>query len=186
MKNHVTGIVLAGGKSSRMGEEKGLVMYQGKPMIEHVITVLDSVCDFIIISSNSDYYNHLSNVIVNDSILDSGPGSGIAAALQKSTTEVNVIVPCDMPNLNANFINYLVPYLDEFDGVVPVFENKIEPLCAVLNKGCFSAVNDCLERGILKLSEIYKTININYVEIYGDEPGFNRDLFKNYNSPKDF
>ncbi|MCH7535256.1 MAG: molybdenum cofactor guanylyltransferase [Bacteroidetes bacterium] len=180
-----TGIILAGGKSLRMGEEKGLVNFEGKPMIEHAISFLEPLVSNIIISSNSDKYNYLSKLIVKDHILNCGPGAGIVAALNKSTTDVNIIVPCDMPHLNREFMEYILSKRGDFEAIVPVLKSEPEPLCVVMKKKCAISIKAELEKGVYKLSDIYRSLDVNYLEISGDEPGYKSNLFNNYNSSAD-
>ena len=169
-----------------MGEEKGLVLFEDKPMIEHVLLVLESVSLLAVVSSNSDSYNYLGRSIVKDEIIDQGPGAGLVESLKESNTKVNVIAPCDMPHLNVEFMQYMLSQLGSFQAVVPVHKSRIEPLCLVMKKECAPVIEKELRNGVNKLTEIYKSINVNYLKVTGDEPGYNTDLFKNYNSPTDF
>ncbi|NQY08954.1 MAG: molybdenum cofactor guanylyltransferase [Flavobacteriales bacterium] len=184
-RNICTGIVLAGGKSSRMGTEKGLVSFKGKAMIEHAISMLETITMNIIISSNSCKYNYLSKVIVEDKVLGVGPGAGIAAALNKSSSEINIVVPCDMPHLSQYFIEYMLSKWGSKKILVPVFNGRSEPLCAIINKDVAVKMEAILDEGIYKLTTIYDIIGVDYLEITGDEPGFSDVLFNNYNSPSD-
>ncbi len=82
-----TGIILAGGKSSRMGEDKGLVLLNGKPMIQYVIEALKGVVSDIIIISNNASYNKFGIPVYPDIIKDKGPVGGIFTGLHHSKTQ---------------------------------------------------------------------------------------------------
>ena len=103
-----TGIILAGGKSSRMGEDKGLVLLNGKPMIQYVIEALKEVVSDIIIISNNASYNKFRVPVYSDIIKDKGPVGGIYTGLYHSTTELNFCISCDVPMISSDFIFWLL------------------------------------------------------------------------------
>ena len=103
-----TGIILAGGKSSRMGEDKGLVLLNGKPMIQYVIEALKEVVSDIIIISNNASYNKFRIPVYADLIKDKGPVGGIYTGLYHSTTELNFCISCDVPMISSDFILWLL------------------------------------------------------------------------------
>ena len=92
-KKEITGIVLAGGKSSRMGQEKGLAEFDGKPMIAYALEALAPLCTEILISSNSNAYNHLGYRVVPDIIANSGPMGGIYSCMLQSQLEKKKSLP---------------------------------------------------------------------------------------------
>ena len=91
-KERITGIILAAGKSSRMGTEKGLLSFKSINFIENIINTIKPFCDEIIISSNSNHYDYLSFKIVDDNYNDKGPIAGLEACLSKSKTDKNLFV----------------------------------------------------------------------------------------------
>ncbi len=99
VKEEVTGIILSGGKSSRLGEEKGLALFNGKPLIQYAIDILKPVCDKIIISANNqlDEYAKFGFEIVEDQVKGIGPMAGLIAGLNKSVTRYNFVLSCDTP-----------------------------------------------------------------------------------------
>ena len=104
----ITGVILAGGKSSRMGTDKGLLELNGKPLIQYAIDTLKSIgLEIIIISNNSDY-EQFGFPVYPDIIPDKGPIGGVYTALSYSSTEKNLIVSCDTPFLSKKLLNYLI------------------------------------------------------------------------------
>src|SRR4051812_31899843 len=106
-ENEITGIILAGGKSSRMGYDKGLAVLNGSKMIDQVYASLKKVVDKVIIVSNTDSYNYLNVPVYQDLYKDKGPIGGIYTGLSHSTTEKNIIVACDMPFVTEAFLKQL-------------------------------------------------------------------------------
>ncbi len=98
--NNITGIILAGGRSSRMKSEKGLVKFRKKLLIEYPVNIFKEICSDIIISSNHNKFNFLDCKVYHDEIIDCGPIGGIYTCLKKSITDYNLIAACDMPFLN--------------------------------------------------------------------------------------
>ncbi len=92
-----TGIILAGGQSSRMGKEKGLMRWKGKTLIEHAIAILSPLCENIIISANNDHFDSFGYPVVGDLFPGCGPMGGIFSVLTKSETLNNLVIPSDTP-----------------------------------------------------------------------------------------
>ena len=101
---NITGVILAGGKSSRMGTDKGVLELNGKKIIEHIIYSIKPVVDEIIIISNSNNYDYLGFKVYSDIIKERGPLAGIHTALTHTTTERNLIVSCDIPFINSELL----------------------------------------------------------------------------------
>jgi molybdopterin-guanine dinucleotide biosynthesis protein A len=93
----ITGIVLAGGRSSRMGEDKSLMKLNGKALVEYSINALRPLCDKVIISSNIAAYDFTGCEVWPDELPDQAPIIGIYSCLKRSETELNVILSCDIP-----------------------------------------------------------------------------------------
>ena len=178
----ITGIVLAGGKSSRMGTEKGLVIFKGKPLIEYSLDVLKNSCDEIIISSNSESYDAFGYPVLKDEFPDSGPMGGIYTCLKASKNQVNIILSCDMPMVNTVFLNKLLAVADGFEVVVPWHEKKyFEPLCAVYRKKLLPVFEDFIQNKNFRIPDLFAAVNTNYLKI-GKEFGVDPLIFFNINT----
>ena len=90
----ITGIILAGGKSSRMGTDKGLLLLNGKPMVKYVIDVLSKVTSKIIIIANNDEYKQFGYKVYSDLIKDKGPVGGIYTAMNYTNSNTNICISC--------------------------------------------------------------------------------------------
>ena len=124
----IAGIILAGGKSTRMGEDKGLIFFNGKRLVEYSIDLLRNYCNRVIISSNNKAYREFGFPVVKDIISGIGPISGVTSALKNSPGEWNFILACDLPFLNGQLLDRLLNARGNSMGVVPVHHGLMEPL----------------------------------------------------------
>ena len=106
-KNNITGIILAGGKSSRMGSDKALLLYRGKAFLTHVINALIPLVDDIIIVSNDERHSQFNYRRISDTIIDAGPLAGIHAGLTDSNTENNLVLSCDVPLIQTSILEFI-------------------------------------------------------------------------------
>ncbi len=180
----ITGIVLAGGKSSRIGTEKGLVKFRNKPLIEYSLNVLKLVVDEILISSNSDSYNAFGYQVLKDEIPESGPMGGIYTGLKASKNEINIVISCDVPLVDTNFLNRLLTFSDDFAAVVPWHEKEFfEPLCAVYNKNLLPVFKEFIDNRNFRIPDFLKTVNTKFLKT-GKENGIDPFIFYNINTLK--
>lgn len=162
----ITGIILCGGKSSRMGMDKGMVIYKGKPMIEYVIDLLQPFCSEIIISANSDVYNQLGFQVVHDTYKEIGPLGGIISTLEVSNTKWNMVLSCDMPHLTAGLIHALISACQEnYECIVPNYNSKIEPLGSLYSTSCLSKLKESADNNKYKLQSIIRGLNTSFVNV---------------------
>jgi len=146
---NITGIVLAGGKSSRMGSDKGLLTINSKMFIVRVIDALKPLVDDIIIVSNNKTYDQFGYQRVTDIFKDSGPLAGLYSGLYHSETEFNLVLSCDIPMITTEVLYKLVDTdYKNYDVVQIQSEHKTMPLIAIYKKTC---LNKCLE--LLKQGE---------------------------------
>lgn len=186
MIQYATGIVLAGGKSSRMGTDKSLIDFNGKKMIEYALSVLTPISDELIISSNSDDHSIFNYKIVADMFSDCGPIGGIHAALHESKTEKNFVLSCDMPHINTSLFQYLEKFPITYDAVIPVWGiDKIQPLAGIFYKSIMPLLEENIEKGNYKMRDLLLKANTCYVPIDDKLPFYYPDIFKNINSPED-
>src|SRR3989338_1265003 len=120
MNSKITGVILAGGKSSRMGRDKAFIRFSEGPMIEILINKLSSLFeDLLIITNKPHAYRKYGIKTANDAISGCGPLGGILSALLLSKNKYNFIFACDMPFLNKNLIRYMIGRMKDYDAVIP-------------------------------------------------------------------
>ena len=136
-KKDITGIILAGGKSSRMGTDKGFLMLNEKPFIQHSIDALKPlVSEIIIVSDNLDY-DILGYKRVTDTIKDAGPVAGICSGLEASKTDYNLVLSCDIPLIKTEILEKLIVNIEtNFDIIQIESHGKTMPLIALYKKHC--------------------------------------------------
>jgi molybdopterin-guanine dinucleotide biosynthesis protein A len=183
--NKVTGIVLAGGKSSRMGKDKGLCTFYGKPMVLHAVELLRQVCDNIIISSNNPDYSQFGLPVVEDEIKNIGPLGGIYSGLKQTKSQDNFFLSCDMPMVTTDLVKYIVSEKEGFEIVIPMFNGLPEPLCAYYNKQITDEMLEIIKSGEYKIQEIAKNFKVKFLPIDLHLPFYSDGLFTNINSQKD-
>ncbi|MFY0643962.1 MAG: molybdenum cofactor guanylyltransferase [Bacteroidia bacterium] len=171
--------ILSGGKSSRMGQEKGLVQYNGKPMIQWVIDALKPIAQEITIVSNSPDYQNLGFEVIADIQKNKGPLGGIATALNHSNNEVNIILSCDIPEIKTSTLKMI---LSNANAQVTICRqgNQLHPLIGVYRKSSLKTINKQLETDQLAVMAALDLLDLNIIDL-GSE--FAED-FKNINRPE--
>lgn len=157
----VTAIILAGGKSSRMGQDKAFIKLKGKAFIEKIVATLKSVFDEIIIVANEvERFKGLKVRVVRDIVPNCGPLSGIHSGLVNSKTPINFVVACDMPFLNSGVIKHMVRIANGYDAVVISSNGRLETLYAIYNKKLLPLLEENLTSGNYTLSAILRKSNL--------------------------
>lgn len=160
-------IVLAGGKSRRLGRNKALETIGEQSLCQRVIERLSAIDDEIIVvlsSSGQISDEALMGVrMVYDSYPARGALVGLYSGLRESKTMYNLAVGCDMPFLNIDLLHYLMSLSPGFDVVIPRLYDNLEPLHAVYSKDCIPAIESRLNEGNLKISDFIDSVNVKYV-----------------------
>ena len=182
----ITGAILAGGRGRRMGGiDKGLVMLDGKPMIEHVLDAFRPQVDRIIISANRNRtrYRELGFPVVADELSGfEGPLAGFAALLGTCTTDWLAIVPCDVPRLPANLVARLASARANAGADIAVAHDgqRLQPVHVLLGVHLLPDLEDHLSAGERKIDLWYKRHQTVRVD-FSDCP----EAFTNLNTPED-
>lgn len=184
-KNKITGIILAGGKSSRMGTDKGEVLLKEKKLIEHVLEAVSPVTNSIFIIANNNNYNYLGYPVYRDLIKDCGPIGGIYTGLMHSETEQNLILSCDTPLINTELLNYIILNRDDSEITVAENQGKIEPLCALYSKKCAEKFKELIKQNEFKITHAMSFFNTKRVPISEKQDFYSERLFFNINTPLD-
>ena len=154
-------IILAGGQSRRMGRDKALIEYQGRPIIAHVIDTLRVLSDdLVVVSNRPDLYGSFGARVAADYEPPCGPLGGIAAGLQAVRYPLAVVVACDMPFLNVTLLRWLIDLADGYDAVVPQTADEFEPLHAVYRQECYDPILRRLERGERRVISFFADVRL--------------------------
>ena len=161
LRSPVSAIIQAGGQSRRMGRDKALIDYQGRPIIAHVIETLRALTDDVaVISNRSDLYSPFGARVVPDYDPPCGPLGGLAAGLRALNTELAIVVACDMPFLNVNLLRWLIDLADGYDAVVPQAGAEFEPLHAVYRRDCYHPIVRRLEQGQRRVISFFADVRL--------------------------
>ncbi|HEV2617674.1 MAG TPA: molybdenum cofactor guanylyltransferase [Candidatus Acidoferrales bacterium] len=185
----VGGFILAGGRSSRMGRAKGLLMFADEPLVVHVARLLELTGEAPVIVGPPDAYADLGFRVVGDDDENFGPLGGIATALRVATCEWNLIVGCDLPFLTREWLEFLITRTidSRADVVMPLNEGGFEPLCAMYRKSARAAIAEALERGVRKVTDGLAGLSLATLAP-AEWKAFDPEgrLFKNVNTPEDY
>jgi len=161
----VSGIVLAGGQSSRLGMDKSFVNVNGQSLIEQIVAKLARLSDDVIIVTNSpEKYDHLEVRVVGDIYPGKGALGGIYSGLRAAANTHSLVVACDMPFLDLNLLRYMILLARGHDVVIPRVGGLPEPLHAIYSKSCLEPIDRLLTRKELKIIDFFSEVRVRYVE----------------------
>ncbi len=184
-----TAVVLAGGRSQRMGQDKVWLDAGGQPLIVRVVERLhELVAEVVVVRATPTVVMPpLPARIVDDRYRAAGPLAGLHAGLHAAVTPWVFALACDMPSLNPALVRYLALLRPWHDAVVPCPTGQPEPLHAFYHRRCLPAVEACLERGQRQLLAFYAEVRVRPVplpEITIFDP--NLSSFTNVNTPEEW
>ena len=164
----MTSIILAGGKSSRLGQSKALQVIGGKSLIQWVVDRLAILSTEIIIATAHGEAIPCSSAVKIRTVADiypgKGPLGGIYSGLIASSSPRAIIVGCDTPFLSVGLLEHMTQICSTFDAVVPRIKNKVESLCAVYSKSCLAPIQELLQQNELGISKLFSMVNVKYIE----------------------
>lgn len=187
-------MILAGGRNSRIGENKAFLRLGGHRVIDVLLDKFLMLFNTVILVTNEpklyeayEREGEKTVKIVTDVIPDKGPMSGIHAGLVYAPDEWIMVAACDMPFISMELASYMVDRMEGFDGVVPRVKGRPQPLFALYNKRCLAVMDECLRQDKLKISRVYEELDILYIEEeeilrFGDPDVF----FFNINTKNEF
>ena len=182
MAPSTAGYVLVGGRSSRFGSDKALLDWQGQPLVLHVARHLQAAATSVTLVGSPDRYHHLAFPVIPDPVSNHGPLAGVLAALTHTTSDWNLIVACDMPNLTSAFLTRLLQIATAQDPDLLLPQNaqgQPEPLCAVYHRRCLPAIQSAVTQGIHKMTDAFTSLRVQLLPV--SDPY----LFVNLNTPAD-
>jgi molybdenum cofactor guanylyltransferase len=196
-RRQVAGFILAGGASSRMGHNKGLLDFGGVPLLLRTARLLEPLVAKVTVVGTPHRYAALGlHVIADEAQSDGsrektgrGPLAGVAAALNATRSPWNLIVACDLPYLSAEWLDWLLSRALRSSGeaVVPRTERGIEPLAAVYRRECAVPIAAALGRGTRKVSDAIEELRLDFVhprEWRHIDPS--ELILRNMNAPRDY
>jgi molybdenum cofactor guanylyltransferase len=157
--------ILAGGKSSRMGEDKGLVDFRGKKLVEHIIKTSYEITDTVSIITTNPAYKQFNLPLYADVYQEKGPMGGIFTALTNTRASEVLILSCDAPFISADFLKFLWNQKEPNRIIAPYFNERFEPLCAIYPTSISKVIEQSLLENRLKVQEFLKINGAKKLEI---------------------
>lgn len=145
--------VLAGGKSSRMGKDKGMVLLKGKPMVSYILETLKETGIPVNIIANDPAYRTFEVPVYADVVAEKGPMGGLLTAFENTKADVVLLVSCDMPFLNHEAVNQLLKMADQDTIIVASVVERINPLFALYPMSLKQEIGNRIQEGRLKMTD---------------------------------
>jgi len=184
-QHFVTGIILSGGKSTRMGENKAFIELEGVPIVRRIYTLFKELFqEVIIVTNQQELFKNFDSKIYSDLIPNQGALGGLYTGLFFSTFQYSFCVACDMPFIKKALVQYIINHIEGEDVIVPRTEDGLQPLHAIYSKNCLDPIKIIMEQGKYKIIDFYNQVNVKIVE----EKEFTvldplRESFINVNTP---
>ncbi len=200
MYDNITGIILSGGKSTRMGENKSFLKMNNKTIIESVVEMMNSIFSKVILITNTpDEYRFLNLEIYTDIYKNVGPLAGIHSGLINSETQKNFIISCDLPLMNSEFVKSIVNIDSEKKIIVSKADGYIQQLCGIYNKSLIPLISEIIEadnsseirvlnqkKRKCKVHQLIDKSNVLIIDDIEKMEGWHKDIFLNMNKIEDY
>jgi molybdopterin-guanine dinucleotide biosynthesis protein A len=196
----LTGIVLCGGRSTRMGQDKASLPFGDETLLQRAVGVLREVADEVLVvgregqglagpdpAGGGNPFLGLPVRIIHDPVEDLGPLAGLAAGLAASATDLNIVVACDMPLVRPSVLRRLVELRGDADLCVAVVDGRPSPLCAVYRKGVAAVASELLasgERRVMTLLDRVQTKRVDAAMFRDIDPDL--ETFVSCNTPDEY
>jgi molybdenum cofactor guanylyltransferase len=187
-KPQLTGLVLAGGASSRMGRDKAFLKLDERPMIMIIIKKLKAVCsELLIVANDRQRYSKVGVPVVTDRFPGVGVLAGLHAGLEAASHELTLAVGCDMPFLRPDLLRAFANWAEGYDVVLLRRGEHVEPLHAMYRRTCLPAMEAAIRADQRRVISFFPQVRVRYVtpdEIAPFDPTF--QSFRNVNTPEDW
>ncbi|RUM47803.1 MAG: molybdenum cofactor guanylyltransferase [Hydrogenothermus sp.] len=187
-------IVLAGGKSKRMGKDKAFLDFKGKPFLRHILEKLSEISDNIVVIVNKDFSNYSGIIegfpqvsLVKDLFPYEGPLNGVISAKNYVKHEKVLISTCDIPVISTELIKYLAGKIEGYDMVLPIVNEKRQPFNTVYKKNSLEIAENIFKNGnrsLMKWIDNLKKVVINENEIKNFKNAIY--MYQSINTPEDY
>lgn len=186
MDNNVSLALLAGGLSTRMGEDKAFAPFREGTLLEWMRDRLAPLFrQAFVVARDPSRFHHIGLPMINDALPEIGSAVGVYSAVLASPTERVLCVACDMPFVTPRLLWELAQGSEGFDVFVPRHQGYLQPLCAVYGKGTLDAYREFIRSGGRRIFDIYPGLNTGYLDMDDGRHGDPEELFVNVNTPEE-
>jgi molybdopterin-guanine dinucleotide biosynthesis protein A len=169
-----------------MGTDKALLELDGRPLIAHVATTLQTVCEHVVLSANDPQrYQFLGLETIEDDYGEHGPLGGIYSALAHTLTPAVFILACDTPYVSHELVRYIIEYDSDADAKIPSMNGNLHPLCGMYQRHCLTTIQERLENQQNRVQDLFSVIPTEIIPISPALPFYKENLFANLNLPSD-
>ena len=177
--------ILAGGKSTRMGQNKALMTYRNETMIERISREMKASGEVLVSASVRGLYEADGIKVVYDEEKEIGPIEGIRQLVKASGEEYIFICAADMPFVNMEIAKYLAGYISsDHDCYVITDEDHVHPLCAIYSKKILPVIEELIREGKYRLMELLNRVRTRYISL--EHTDFDRRVVRNVNTKDEF
>ncbi|WP_010530774.1 molybdenum cofactor guanylyltransferase [Lentibacillus jeotgali] len=184
----ICGVILSGGKSSRMGTTKSFLEIDSKPVITHVADELKKLSNHVTVITNKPAdYQFLKLDTYRDRYKNMGPLAGIESAIYHTDADIYVLAACDMPFIYHGVYQHLIQSLNSYEAVIPMYNERRHPLSGIYTKNVLPQIQMLLDNDQRKIRSLFDYITVNYVTNYSGIP--KHTLYKhffNMNDPEQY
>ena len=188
MREGWTGVVLAGGRSSRMGRDKALLSLKpgGPTLLDHALDRLSPLVDELLVIGHPSIHGHVGPFVIPDDKPGHGPLGGLTTAMHYAAHDRLLVLAVDLPGVDPALLALLKQGLGNFtDAVVPRQAGRPEPLVGAYHRRCAPLFQDLLAQGALRMRDALETVRVSWVDIVPGTADRPADLFRNINRPED-
>lgn len=200
MYQDITGVILSGGKSSRMGTNKSNLILNGKSIIERTTDLMSGIFEKVVLITNEpDLYTHLNLNIYEDIYKGFGPLGGIHSGLINSTTDQNFIISCDAPLINFETIKFITDYPTDKLLKIPEADGFVQQLCGIYSKKVLTEIETILnesedqetrdnlqKKRKCKVHRLIDSVDSCIINMETEYPEYSSNLFFNMNHIEDY
>lgn len=180
----ITAIILAGGKSKRMGTDKALLKLDEQTLLERLIEKLNPLCSELIISSNFAEHKNYGYPVYEDEVQNCGPIGGISSCLKQSKTNWNLVVSVDAAFVESEFLRFLITQIGKSKVVIPFSERGKEPLIGLYHHSCLPVIETMIKESNFKMHNLFQKVDVEFIDAQKWVEKFPK-LFHNLNRPAD-
>jgi molybdopterin-guanine dinucleotide biosynthesis protein A len=162
-KEQLTTVILAGGKSQRMGQDKAFLDLDGQTFIERILVEAKGLSEEVIIIANTKQYENLGVQVYSDLVADAGPVGGIYTAMQIVQTPYLLVLSCDIPLLKRAVLEHLIQESIPCDVNILTTEERWQPLTAIYNSITSPVFKKALDTKSLKLRSLLLLMHLNTI-----------------------
>ncbi|MUV39825.1 Molybdenum cofactor guanylyltransferase [Lentibacillus sp. JNUCC-1] len=183
----VSGVILSGGRSSRMGKNKAVLPFGNETVIERIADQMETYDEWFVIANDADQYQFLGCPVYGDYYIDQGPLAGIEAALSHSVHNVCAVTACDTPFADRRVYDLLLEQINTCDVVIPIYNGRMHPLSGVYSKSVLPVIRQQLTHNERKIRSFFDHVHVQYVS---DLTVLPKDIvdwhFFNMNTPEEY